>query len=204
MIDRGVAIALADFYCEFLSDDQIRFVDDIDAAHGWPTLDVGDDCLRIGGEFINACGFDAAGNLLNHLYESLNPRASDMDSNELTSIDLSDYFESGSGMADIGYIFVPGVCRQSEADCRLHLSFHGCRQGAEFVVDSFAINSGLNEWASQNRMVVVYPQIKSSLMNPQGCWDWWGYTGPQYDQKNDRQISGINRMITAFAKHQLF
>lgn len=204
VVDRSVAVALADFYREFLPDDQVTFVDDIDAAHGWPTLDAGNDCLTSGGDFINACGFDTAGNLLNSLYDDLDPRVSDNDGDELTNIDLSAYFESGSGTADMGYILVPGACRQSDTDCRLHIAFHGCRQGAEFVNDRFAVNAGLNEWASQNRIVVVYPQIKSSVMNPQGCWDWWGYTGSQYDQKSGKQISGIDAIITAFARHQLY
>ena len=204
IVGRSVAVALVDFYREFLSADQISFVDDIDAAHGWPTLDAGKDCLEIGGDFINACGFDTAGNLLNHLYENLNPRVVETGSKELTSIDLSGYLESGSGVADTGYIFVPNRCRQLDADCRLHISFHGCRQGAEFIDDRFAANSGLNEWAARNRIVVVYPQIVSSQMNPQGCWDWWGYTGPQYDQKSGKQLSGIDAIITAFAMQQLY
>ncbi len=204
VVGRSVAIALADFYREFLPDDRIMFVDDVDAAHGWPTLDTGSDCLTTGGDFIKACGFDTAGSLLNFLYEDLNPRANDKDGDELTGIDLSDYFESGSGTADMGYVFVPGACRQSDADCRLHVSFHGCRQGAEFINDRFAANAGLNAWASQNRIVVAYPQIKSSLMNPQGCWDWWGYTGSQYDQRSGKQISGIDAMIAAFVAAKLY
>ena len=91
-----------------------------------------------------------------------------------------------------------------DADCRLHIAFHGCRQGAEFIGDRFVANAGLNEWASQNQIVVVYPQISASVMNPQGCWDWWGYTGPQYDQKNGKQIVGINAIITAFEKRLLY
>ncbi len=204
IVARTVAVALADFYREFLPASQIRFVGDIDAAHGWPTLNVGNDCLEIGGDFINSCEFDTAGNLLNHLYENLNPRVVETASEELTSIDLSRYLKSGSGVADTGYIFVPNQCRQLDADCRLHISFHGCRQGAEFVDDRFAADSGLNEWAARNRIVVVYPQIVTSLMNPQGCWDWWGYTGPQYDQKSGKQLSGIDAIITSFAKQQLY
>ncbi len=204
IVERRVAVALADFYREFLPADQIRFVDDIDAAHGWPTLDAGRNCLEIGGDFINACEYDTAGQLLNHLYDELNPRVMETGSEQLTIIDLSAYLESGSGIADTGYIFVPKKCRRLGEECRLHISFHGCRQGAEFVDDRFVANSGLNEWAAGNRLVVVYPQIVSSPMNPQGCWDWWGYTGPQYDQKSGKQLAVIGAIITAFAKRQLY
>ncbi len=204
VVGRNVAVGLADFYREFVSADQLRFVDDIQAAHGWPTLDFGNDCLEQGGAFINSCDYDTAGNLLNYLYDDLEPRVDGTRGDELSRIDLSGYVESGSGMADAGYIFVPQQCRRSVADCRLHIAFHGCLQGAEFIDDQFAANAGLNEWAAQNRLVIVYPQIESSFMNPKGCWDWWGYTGPQYDQKGGKQVSGIDAIITAFAKQELY
>lgn len=204
VVGQQVAAALRDFYREFMAADNIRLIDDIDAAHGWPTIDAGSDCLELGGDFINACDFDTAGALLNHLYDDLAPRVAELDNEVVRSIELSGYFETGSGVADTGYIFVPRECHQLDVDCRLHISFHGCRQGAEFVDDRFAVDAGLNEWAAQNRIVVVYPQIVSSLMNPQGCWDWWGYTGSQYDQKSGKQPSGIDAIITAFAKQELY
>jgi hypothetical protein len=204
IVGQKVAASLRDFYREFISAQNIRFVDDIEAAHGWPTIEAGGGCLELGGDFINACNFDTAGALLNFLYDDLGPRNADLHDGAAMSINLSGYFETGSGVADTGYVYVPNACRQSDADCRLHISFHGCRQGAEFVDDRFVVKAGLNEWAAQNRIVIVYPQIMSSAMNPQGCWDWWGYTGPQYDQKGGKQISGINALITAFAKQQLY
>ncbi len=56
-------------------------------------------------------------------------------------------------LRDAGYAFVPSDCSELNSDCRLHISFHGCRQGAEFVEDRFALNAGLNEWAAQNQLV---------------------------------------------------
>ena len=29
-------------------------------------------------------------------------------------------------------------------------------------------------------MIVLFPQVEQSALNPQGCWDWWGYTGHDY------------------------
>lgn len=199
IVASAVTIALADFYREFLPGDQVVLVDDVDTVHGWPTLDEGSDCLEMGGDFINACGFDTAGNLLNHLYGNLNPPNTDSMTGELRNMDFSTYFESGSGVSDTGYIYVPQNCQDADSSCRLHVSFHGCGQGAEFIGDRFAIASGLNAWASQNQIVVVYPQIQSVLMNPQGCWDWWGYTGAQYDLHAGKQISGVKAIIDAFA-----
>lgn len=39
--------------------------------------------------------------------------------------------------------------------------------------------AGYLPWADANNIVVVFPQATSNLLNPKGCWDLWGYTGPQ-------------------------
>ena len=197
------AVALADYYREFMPGDQIELVDNVEAVHGWPTLDEGNDCLEMGGDFINACGFDTAGKMLSQLYGNLNPPNTDSTSGDLRDMDFSGYFESGSGVSDAGYIYVPENCADADSSCRLHVAFHGCRQGAEFIGDQFATASGLNAWAVQNRIVVVYPQIESALMNPQGCWDCWGYSGKQYDLNSGKQASGIDAIIGAFANGRL-
>lgn len=203
VVGRKVVAALSSYYLEFLPADQIKVVDNIDAAHGWPTLDSGSECLTIGGDFINACNFDTAGTMLKHLYVNLNPRVPGPASADMTEIDLSAYVEAGIGMSDTAFIFVPRECRQRDAGCRLHVAFHGCRQGREFIDDRFVKSAGYNEWAEQNRIVVIYPQVESSTFNPQGCWDWWGYTGAQYDQKSGKQIAVIDEILTAFSNEQL-
>jgi hypothetical protein len=38
-------------------------------------------------------------------------------------------------------------------------------------------------------------------MNPQGCWDWWGYTGDQYATKNGPQLKAVDALISHLAKH---
>ncbi|MCH8303348.1 MAG: polyhydroxybutyrate depolymerase, partial [Proteobacteria bacterium] len=156
VVASALAVALADYYREFMPAEQIKVVDDVEAVHGWPTLDAGNECLEMGGDFINACGFDTAGHLLGHLYENLKPPKTDSIKGRLTSIDMSAYFDSGSGVSDRGYLYVPENCTHANSNCRLHIAFHGCGQGAEFIDDRFATASGLNVWAVQNRIVVVY------------------------------------------------
>ncbi|GMR17199.1 MAG: PHB depolymerase family esterase [Gammaproteobacteria bacterium] len=203
VVSAAVVSALADYYREFMPAGQIKLVDDVEAVHGWPTVDTGNACLEMGGDFINACGFDTAGNLLSHLYENLEPPQAGATGGDLRSVDFSAYFATASGMSGTGYVFVPENCMDADSACRLHIAFHGCRQGAEFIGDRFASASGLNAWAAQNGIVVVYPQVESTLMNPQGCWDWWGYTGAQYDLRAGEQISAIAAMISAFAAGRL-
>ena len=200
----NVSAGLFDFYRAFVPGEHLRFVNDVEAAHGWPTLDAGSACLQQGGDYINACGFDTAGEFLEFLYDDLGPRSADTEIGELLEINMTPYFASGSGVAEMGYAFVPQSCSASMQECRLHIAFHGCVQGAEYLDKRFAANVGLNEWAVTNRIVMVYPQVESSFMNPKGCWDWWGYTGADYDQISGKQIAGINALIVAFAKQNLF
>ena len=202
VVDQRLGGALADFYRAFASESAVRFVDDVPAAHGWPTIDQGKPCLEAGGDYINACGFDTAGALLQHLYGDLNGPANAPE--PLRSIDLRKYFAADAGVAKTGYLYVPGDCSSDGSECRLHIAFHGCRQGAEFLEQRFAANAGLNRWAEANRVVVVYPQIETGLFNPQGCWDWWGYNGEDYDLATGPQIRGINAVITAFANETLY
>ncbi len=54
---------------------------------------------------------------------------------------------------------------------------------------------GFEELAETNRIVVLFPQIKASVINQNGCWDWWGYTGLDYLGKDAPQIEAIWAMV---------
>ncbi|MCJ7558776.1 MAG: PHB depolymerase family esterase [Gammaproteobacteria bacterium] len=203
VVSQDVGRALVDFYAAFTSRENLHYVSDIETAHGWPTQNEGRDCLDMGGDFINRCDYDAAGELLNFLVDNLTPPPAGESAGRLTDINLSAYFEGGSSVADTGFVFVPDACVESAGTCRLHIAFHGCRQGAQFIQNRFALGSGLNRWAAANRIVVLYPQVESSAVNPQGCWDWWGYTGTDYDLASGKQVSGVGAVIRAFAENRL-
>lgn len=85
-----------------------------------------------------------------------------------------------------------------------YFSFHGCNQSIDNVNDQYARNTGINEWAATNSMVVLYPQVaKSTLMpmNPQACWDWWGYSDENYGNKNGKQITAVHEIILGLADY---
>lgn len=195
--------ALADYYRALVPEGQVVYVDDVETAHGWPTLDAGTACAELGGDFINDCDFDTAGKLLRHLYGDLEPRAPEVPAENLVEADFSAYFGSGSDVAGSGYLYVPEACRADAQACGLHIAFHGCVQGAEFIDDRFARNAGFNEWAESNKLIIAYPQIEKSLFNPKGCWDWWGYTDENYDQRSGRQVAGAAALIDAFVSGTL-
>ena len=138
--------------------------------------------------------------MLSYFYDGLR-KPSGAVAGELRTFNQARYAREGmlTSLADEGYVFVPKDCAAGKP-CRLHIAFHGCRQGSGFVGQSFARDAGYNRWAAANRIVVLYPQVERSYFwpfNPRGCWDWWGYTGPDYTTRNGAQLWSIRRMIIA-------
>jgi poly(3-hydroxybutyrate) depolymerase len=101
-----------------------------------------------------------------------------------------------------GFIYVPARCAKER--CRIHVVFHGCRQGAGELGERFVREAGYNRWADTNGLVVLYPQVVKRyspfVFNPRGCWDWWGYTGTNYHTKAAPQMRAVMKMIDRLAE----
>ena len=82
------------------------------------------------------------------------------------------------------------------------MAIHGCQQSRERVGDAFVKGAGFAEVADSNRLVILFPQVKASTINPDGCWDWWGYTGLDYLSKNALQIAAIWAMVEHLASKE--
>lgn len=113
-------------------------------------------------------------------------------------------------MGTTGYVYVPSKCLSGGA-CTLHIAFHGCSQTLADVGMDFVKQLGLNEIAEANNIVVLYPQAQKSTFNPQnpnGCWDWWGYsdsilTKLRYLTKDGLQMNAVWRMMNDLAGKSL-
>jgi hypothetical protein len=55
----------------------------------------------------------------------------------------------------------------------------------------YIIGIGINEWAETNNIVVIYPQTTSSTGDSSGCWDFWGYTNPNFAIKSGVQMNAV-------------
>ena len=75
----------------------------------------------------------------------------------------------------------------------------GTPLGVSFV--DVVKESGLNEWADTNGIIVLYPQtVAMNASNPGGCWDWWGYLNdPNYAQKTGPQMQALSAMVARVA-----
>ncbi len=165
-------------------------------AHLFPTLNDGVDCAEGGSPYLGKCDYDAAGVMFQALYGPLTEPAPTAQG-KVETFDQGKYApaDADAELADSGYIYVPPAC--AKETCGLHLAFHGCEQSMDKIGPVFAEQAGLNRWADAARVVVVYPQVEPSMMplNPKGCWDWWGYTGPQYDTRAGAQIRFVSALI---------
>jgi poly(3-hydroxybutyrate) depolymerase len=59
--------------------------------------------------------------------------------------------------------------------------------------------SGLNEVAEANNIIVLYPQVSKSEVlpvNPEGCFDWWGYTDPLYAYAAGVQPQFVDKLVS--------
>ena len=187
----GVAAAAARFYALYLPPANIATIDAVPAGHGMPTTATGVTCGEMASPFLNACGFDAAGELLEFLHGPLDPPAEATVA--LRTLDQRAFAEAG--LWEHAFLYVPEACAEG-ASCGLHVALHGCLQSAELVGDAFASGAGYNRWAESNRLVVLYPQARSAPpANPMGCWDWWGYTGEDYATRDGAQIAALKALV---------
>ena len=197
-VTRPVVDGLGQFYALFKVKPVL--VTDRSAGHAMVTENAGNACGTTGPPFINDCDYDAAGALLRHLLGNLSPPAAKPDG-RLLAFNQNDFVKANSvSMADDGYAYIPRAC--DAAPCRVHVAFHGCRQGAEAVGERFVREAGYNRWADTNRLIVLYPQAIARywwVYNPRGCWDWWGYTGRDYATKQGAQVRAVMAMVERLA-----
>lgn len=192
-----VSALLFEQYKLWTDTQNITYINDKPMAHVFPTKEEGVDCMKSESPFIGNCDYDAAGALLSHLIADVSPPDESL-SGKIHSIDQQKIAGSNAKtLANEGFVYVPESCAQGEP-CRAHISFHGCNQYADAVGDAYTTQTGLNEWADDNNIVVFYPQTKKSLfipLNPQGCWDWWGYASSDYANRDGAQIAAVKELL---------
>lgn len=211
-VDQKVADALRETYKSFgVADENLVYINDLKIGHAFPTDNFGNDCRTVSrSPFISNCGLDGAGAILKQLLGKLNPKQSST-KEHLYHFDQLRFATDNKtieklSMHQLAYVYIPEGCEEpGKANCPIHIAFHGCKQTLDHVQTTFIEKSGYNDWAEANRIVVLYPQAKRSALpnNPNGCWDWWGYTGSNYHTKDGAQMKVVMKMVKALKQGKL-
>ncbi len=181
----------------------VRYDNAFPAEHGWESPDGELPCGTLGEPFMIACTsggatYDSEAVWMSAFYGTLAPRSGGTLQGSLINFDQTAFGASaGNSMDTNGYVFVPRDCAQG-ATCGLLVAFHGCLQTQSDIGTKFVTESGIDEWADRNHVVVLYPYaVKSATVpyNPQGCWDWWGYDDENYALKAGTQVSIVYKMV---------
>jgi len=200
--------ALESYYANYITcgGGNITTQFDVNSQHCMPTTDYGNSCTFLGEPYINDCNYDGAGNALNVIYGKLEGKTKPNPSNIISfAQDLyvpSGYSAGSLSLGDTGYAYIPTGCQNNANKCALHLAFHGCSQTIADIGDDYYTQTGFNDWAESNNIVVVYPQaVKSTFSptNPEGCFDWWGYTTGSYVLQSGPQMQTFRAVIKGFA-----
>ncbi|MDR3212397.1 MAG: poly(3-hydroxybutyrate) depolymerase [Azoarcus sp.] len=198
LVKSEVVEAARAFYLQWLPEAAIVYERLPDAGHAMiaPRAKDANTCASTEPPYINRCGdFDAPGHLLAHLLGGLQAKAATADG-ELLAFRQSEFAGPEANMADTAYIYVPTGCRAG--GCLIHVAFHGCRQNAGIVGETYVREAGYNPWAESNRLIVLYPQT-ATAKESNGCWDWWGYTASDYHLQSAPQIAAVWRMVERLA-----
>jgi hypothetical protein len=213
VVARSVTDAAAEFYRHYLGETNrgnLYYQTTLGAGHSLVVapnqhVDGLNDCNDNAVPYIDACGYDQAGIILQHIYGALNAPNRGPLTGTMKRFDQSLYTKPDDpgplSLGDSGYVFVPGECEQGAA-CRVHIALHGCKQDVGDSGRRLIDETGYNSWADTNRLIVLYPQTVSSSylpFNPQGCWDWWSYVNHEdsYVTKSGSQIRTIKAMLDA-------
>lgn len=209
VVATDVVEALAQYYRHYLADDsQIATVMNRPGEHSMQTLDYGNSCQTLGEPFINKCGYDAAGAILQHLLGPLKPPAVADQNATGTFVELSQRafmflpYLTAYGLAEEAWVYIPPQCENADTTCHLHVALHGCLQSIPIIGQQYVRDAGYNRWADANDIVVLYPQAIKTALNPKSCWDWWGYSGTDYASNLGIQPSTIKGMVDALVTQQ--
>jgi poly(3-hydroxybutyrate) depolymerase len=195
--------ATRDFYVAAgVKKPDLAYVSTVPSGHAFISPSFGNACNTNGVPYIDRCDvkgvrYDQPKAILSHIYGALKPAVRSL-SATVRPFDQREFASAQSGLDSVGFYYAPRKCQSEGSQCAVHVVFHGCEQGASKVGSDVYARVGYNQWADANSIIVLYPQVVASQAfpsNPQGCWDWWGYSGLNFQVRNGPQMRAVHDMI---------
>lgn len=200
----------------------ISYRDDVPAGHSIITDNPEDSELDLNQPpYINNGGFMQSHDILRHIYGKLNEPAEQL-TGKLLCFDQKEFLGDDApwaSMSHFGYAYIPSRVLAGEVkEPRVHIALHGCKQGYNYTDyvngradtanqppygNRYITTTGYNHIAESNDIIVLYPQAEGTdngqIQNPDGCWDWWGYSNKDenspYYSRDAVQIKAIHAML---------
>ncbi|MCI4063960.1 poly(3-hydroxybutyrate) depolymerase [Micromonospora sp. R77] len=196
-VKKSVSDDLVGYYRDFGAN--VQYDAGGSAGHGWVTPYGTVGCTATASPYLNDCGTDPQGSFLTRLLGAVQPPNTGPLGGTLIRFGQDTYavngWAAGLSMDASGFAYVPAACAAGTT-CRLLVALHGCAQGYAKVGTAFVDRANLNQYADTNRLIVLYPQATASAVNPNGCWDWWGYLGAtNYPVKGGAQVETVMNMV---------
>ena len=167
------------------------------AAHGWESPYGELACGTATTPYMIDCsGYDSENTWLSLFYGTLAAKNTGTLGGSLIQFDQTEFGSSAALMDSTGYVYVPAACAGGQT-CRLVVALHGCLQTQASIGTKFITESGIDQWADTNKLIVLYPYAiaNSNAGNPNGCWDWWGYGSANYALKSGPQMTAVKAMV---------
>jgi poly(3-hydroxybutyrate) depolymerase len=201
-VKQTVVDAVRDFFHAAGSPaNNVQYIRNVPAGHAFISVNFGAACGRTASPYVDECTVDGAPYdqpeaILTKIYGKLLPKGATLSASP-TPFDQTEFAWPIAGMSNTGYVYVPASCAEAGARCAVHIVFHGCKQGAGVVGDAVYGRVGYNEWADANGIIVLYPQVDPTTIppNPDGCWDWYGYTGLNFQTQSGPQLAAVRAMV---------
>lgn len=173
------------------------------AGHALVVVEDGSACGLNGPPFIDACGYDQAGEILAWIYPDIDRAAGPGPAaGERLVFDQTEFLPGAVryGLAREGVVYIPRACRGG-AGCRVHIALHGCLQSrtVEGFGDAFVERTGYLGWADANRLIILFPQTNADTA-PNACWDWWGYAARDFLTREAPQLMALRAMVARLAE----
>ena len=198
----AIVAAAYDFYKRLgVPEANLTYVSKLPAGHAFVTNDGGLACENTGTPYVVDCDYDQAGEVLKRIYGALAGARVAKPAGVFQEFDQRDFVTGmlNHGLEKRGVVYIPPSCA-TDTVCRVHIAYHGCAQNRAATGTAFIRESGYANWADNNALIILFPEVASSPINPQGCWDWWGYTSEDYLTRKAPQIEAVYRMLQQLEK----
>lgn len=165
---------------------------DLQAGHGFPTLKTNIPCEQNKIPWLINCQYDLSAEMLSWFFGPLKSSVP-AQTNSLLTFDQKEFSQVATKVAGIGHAYIPKACL--DESCPALIMLHGCLMSPTILGEQFINGTELNDWAEGNNLIIVYPATTRSVGNPNGCWDWFSYTGKDFLSRKAPQIVFLNQII---------